>query len=571
MSDHDDISIQLSALLDGELPPDDAAALRKQIDADPALAEELAQLQSVRTLLGQLPKSTLHASFAQDVAARIARKRFAARWTRIAAAAAVVITTTVIVLTATNPETTNIATKDNAAASVETLIHDALKKDGSVPTAASMPAPTAAPAAPAVEERESDSKRAERLGTGIASRDLDTERRPLLEGVAAPVDPTAVVSPTRSKSGGDATSRMVRKSKSAKAGDPEFFDPAPTGPAAIAAVPAKPVDPVVPVVSEPRDSIATRSIEPKPVAPICGKSAEPRPPAPAPILVAAKPAPKTHGKAGAPMAMKKARTPAPDLSGLNVQTTETVNLYTDNLPREQKALETFFASNKITFANTQNALRANAPRSANAAIAKGGQGKRGEEPLAEVEYVLSVDNRQLAALNAKLLPQRALRNSNVSQLSEPTHRALLSEADMELTARGGRAVQAAPKPLKDAPNANDKLREKNEKKEISSGAVQSPGETILAGGEKQQAATPAKPGDVPPAPEQIKREDAGTQSQTFSAVDLRQRALRRQIRLVVRYRAGFETLPRYQQTFIQTRNLAPSQLQNQQTKPRPER
>ncbi|MFW5840589.1 MAG: zf-HC2 domain-containing protein [Planctomycetota bacterium] len=88
-----DIQQDLSAYIDGELPPQRAEKVRLALEQDPSLRAEVRQLRSVRQLVGSLPVQ--HAP--EDLAARVrlaaGRAQQPSRWGRIGrfAAAAVVV------------------------------------------------------------------------------------------------------------------------------------------------------------------------------------------------------------------------------------------------------------------------------------------------------------------------------------------------------------------------------------------------------------------------------------------------------------------------------------------------
>ncbi len=64
---------QLNALFDGELPPDEAARLREQIEADPAARRELLALAALGEALETLPGAHAPADFAARVLGRARR------------------------------------------------------------------------------------------------------------------------------------------------------------------------------------------------------------------------------------------------------------------------------------------------------------------------------------------------------------------------------------------------------------------------------------------------------------------------------------------------------------------
>ncbi len=75
MNEHDDIRLQLSAYLDGELDAPAARRIEQAVADDPALAGELAELRTVRDLLRALPRRTAPPTFVADVLAAAERPR----------------------------------------------------------------------------------------------------------------------------------------------------------------------------------------------------------------------------------------------------------------------------------------------------------------------------------------------------------------------------------------------------------------------------------------------------------------------------------------------------------------
>ena len=76
-----ELEARLSALLDGELDPDEAAALRAELAREPALAARLAELGAVDEALRALPSRTPPAELRARLAERIRAeaRAFAAR------------------------------------------------------------------------------------------------------------------------------------------------------------------------------------------------------------------------------------------------------------------------------------------------------------------------------------------------------------------------------------------------------------------------------------------------------------------------------------------------------------
>jgi hypothetical protein len=75
MSENKDISEQLSAYLDGELPPEEARAVEQAVERDGRLAEELAALRAAREMLHCLPRRKASEDFAAAVLAKVERRR----------------------------------------------------------------------------------------------------------------------------------------------------------------------------------------------------------------------------------------------------------------------------------------------------------------------------------------------------------------------------------------------------------------------------------------------------------------------------------------------------------------
>ncbi len=75
MNENQDISEQLSAYLDGELVPAEAARIESLLAKDDALARELARLRATRELLRSLPKAHVSPDFAEKVLQVAAGKR----------------------------------------------------------------------------------------------------------------------------------------------------------------------------------------------------------------------------------------------------------------------------------------------------------------------------------------------------------------------------------------------------------------------------------------------------------------------------------------------------------------
>ena len=67
-------SEQLSAYLDGALSEADAAAMKKALADEPALARELASLRATRALVRRLPPEHAPEDFARRVVARLERR-----------------------------------------------------------------------------------------------------------------------------------------------------------------------------------------------------------------------------------------------------------------------------------------------------------------------------------------------------------------------------------------------------------------------------------------------------------------------------------------------------------------
>lgn len=67
------IERQLSAYLDGELTPEEAAGVRAHLDSCEPCRAELASLRATKSLLGRLPQPALPAGFAAGLWSRIER------------------------------------------------------------------------------------------------------------------------------------------------------------------------------------------------------------------------------------------------------------------------------------------------------------------------------------------------------------------------------------------------------------------------------------------------------------------------------------------------------------------
>lgn len=90
MTDIDDrLKEQLSAWLDGELPPDEARFLQRRLDHDPALRAQFERWQLASACLRGQPVRLMPAGFADRVNVRLAPAR--ARWPWFASAAAAVL------------------------------------------------------------------------------------------------------------------------------------------------------------------------------------------------------------------------------------------------------------------------------------------------------------------------------------------------------------------------------------------------------------------------------------------------------------------------------------------------
>ncbi|MBT7171668.1 MAG: hypothetical protein HN909_07850, partial [Phycisphaerales bacterium] len=427
MSDYDDISIQLTALADGELPPDEADALRRQIDADPALAEEFRQIQSVCSLLGQLPRQTLSPNFAAGVTARLHRKRFVGRFTRIAAAAVVALTTTLIVLHSNDTESDDTLASKTKSSEVR----------------------------PAPARDELDLSSDKKLGTDRSA--LDAREEVVAKDTAVPSPEGHVHSPT-TKSAEKVIASLESETVRRRAGKPGHLSRV-TGGAmnktnstpSISEIDTATVETTLPGANW--DAPGASPNAKRATIPPLAAPTEPDEIAIAPditsneglldvhsprepeAIIASKGESRITFSIGDEprRSMKKTATPEPP----PVATAETVNLYTDNLPREQKALETFFASNRIAFTNV------NAPSQTGSKeiIKKIGENQElqytkvaeadSDDAYETVEYVLTVDDSQLAALNTKLMPARQNFNINVSQMSDTLHRGLQTQADLE--------------------------------------------------------------------------------------------------------------------------------------------
>ncbi len=108
-----ELEAQLSALLDGELSPEEAVALRAEIARSPELAARLAALAAVddglRTLPHRAVPSDLRARVAQRIASERMPPRRARRWLAAAARAAAAAVVALLALPRTRSDETQVA------------------------------------------------------------------------------------------------------------------------------------------------------------------------------------------------------------------------------------------------------------------------------------------------------------------------------------------------------------------------------------------------------------------------------------------------------------------------------
>jgi len=95
----DDIEFKLSEMLDGELPADQAEALRRELDANPDLAAEHRRYESLDAVLGEMGRRTvevdwdlqresIRATLEREALLQPQRRTWPARLIRLSAAAA---------------------------------------------------------------------------------------------------------------------------------------------------------------------------------------------------------------------------------------------------------------------------------------------------------------------------------------------------------------------------------------------------------------------------------------------------------------------------------------------------
>lgn len=118
-NDIDNIREQLSAFLDGELPPEEAMRVQHALDEDVDLADELEQLRATRELVGRLPRVAAPDGFTERVVSHAERLQLlrrplgggpyrSFRWITMAAAAVVLLSVglgMLIVMSSLSPET----------------------------------------------------------------------------------------------------------------------------------------------------------------------------------------------------------------------------------------------------------------------------------------------------------------------------------------------------------------------------------------------------------------------------------------------------------------------------------
>ncbi len=108
-----ELEAQLSALLDGELSPEEAAALRTEIARSPELAERFAALAEVDHELRALPARAVPSALRARVARRVASERMpprrARRWLGAAALAAAAAVLALLALPRMRSDQTQVA------------------------------------------------------------------------------------------------------------------------------------------------------------------------------------------------------------------------------------------------------------------------------------------------------------------------------------------------------------------------------------------------------------------------------------------------------------------------------
>ena len=101
-NDREQLAQQLSAFLDGQLPPEQAEQLAAAVEKDPLLRQELRGLQATRALLKSLPREAAPPALLAGVMEQVERDRLLSspgagrknqplRWVRYTATAAVLI------------------------------------------------------------------------------------------------------------------------------------------------------------------------------------------------------------------------------------------------------------------------------------------------------------------------------------------------------------------------------------------------------------------------------------------------------------------------------------------------
>ncbi len=369
MATNDDIREQLSAYLDGELPPAEAQQVDAALKSDAALSEELRQLRATRELLQALPRQSLGDEFAGRVMQAAAEKgvsgrsiRTGGRGRRIFSVAAVVI----------------------VAMGVGLVV------------AIKMYPPTTGEGQPAA----TTTRDLGRVARGM--EELDEDKSVLSDEAEAGRDD--MKKDTYVYHGKKATDISAGRPIARKGGD-------------VRPVTRKPI-----VIAKPS--------APAKKAGYPGKLGVPAPTAPAPRRRIGKGAPPEYaGKKAAEMRDGEIVTLAA-LARNNADFNE--DIYTDNLPREQRNVERVIVGNGIKIASTnQRMLLSNQVSNLNSNTFYNRKMNRAAVAEdVEVEYLVYGEPEKLEKLRTQLQRQVAGRQV-VPQLSEPRYQRILADTSGE--------------------------------------------------------------------------------------------------------------------------------------------
>jgi anti-sigma factor RsiW len=111
-----ELDAKLSALLDGNLAPEQAAALRAELARSPELAARLAALAAVDESLRELPSRPVPARLRERVRSEVAAPRRVRRWLATAALAAAAAALALLALPLAQPDPRPIARSEPAPA-----------------------------------------------------------------------------------------------------------------------------------------------------------------------------------------------------------------------------------------------------------------------------------------------------------------------------------------------------------------------------------------------------------------------------------------------------------------------